>query len=97
LICGKAEKDESFEEAAVREALEETGIGVEITGLYKIFENIQISSGRKWTESFVAVFFGDVISEPEHHESPEVLEVRKFKKLPSNFAGELGKYYEDLM
>ena len=97
LICGKAEENESFEEAAVRETWEETGIGIEITGLYKIFQNIQVSNGRRWTESYAAVFFGEVISEPEHHESPEVLEVRKFKKLPRNFAGELGKYYEDLM
>jgi len=38
LICGEAEKDESFGEAVAGETLEETGIGIEITGLYKIFE-----------------------------------------------------------
>jgi len=76
---------------------EETGIAIKITGLYKIFQNIQISNCRRRTESYVAVFFGEVISEPEHNESPEVIEVRKFKKLPRDFAGELGKHYQDLM
>lgn len=97
LICGKLEESESFEETAIRETFEETGIAIKITGLYKIFQNIQISNGRRWTESYVAVFFGEVISEPDHHESPEVIEVRKFIRLPRGFACELGKYYEDLM
>ena len=97
LICGKSEESESFEETAIRETFEETGIAIKITGLYKIFQNIQTSNGRRRTESYAAVFFGEVISEPDHHESPEVLEMRKFKKLPSNFAGGLGKYYKDLM
>ena len=97
LICGKSEDGESFEEAAIRETFEETGIAIKITGLYRIFQNIQISNGRRRTESYAAVFFGEVISEPDHHESPEVIEVRKFKKLPRDFAGELGKHYQDLM
>jgi len=97
LICGKLEKSESFEEAAIRETFEETGIVIKITGLYKIFQNIQISNGRRRIESYVAVFFGEVISESDHHESPEVIEVRKFKMLPRDFAGELWKYYQDFM
>ena len=97
LICGKSEEGESFEETAIREVFEETGIVIKITGLYKIFQNIQISNGRRRTESYGAVFFGEVISEPDYHQSPEVIEVRKFKRLPRDFAGELGKYYQDLM
>ena len=97
LPCGKVEENESLEEAAVRETLEETGLNVQITGLYRIFQFIQTSSGKSRTESYVAVFFGEVLSEVQHFESPETLEVRKFKKLPTNFAGELRKYYEDLM
>ena len=97
LICGKSEDGESFEETAIRETFEETGIVIKITGLYKIFQNIQISNGRRRTESYGAVFFGEVISEPDHHQSSEVIEVRKFKRLPRNFAGELGKHYQDLM
>lgn len=35
--CGKVEEGETFEEAAVREVHEETGMGVRVTGLYKVF------------------------------------------------------------
>lgn len=97
LPCGRVEKNESFEKAAVRETLEETGLNIKITGLYKIFQNVQVSNGKRITEFYCAVFLGEVLSEAQHFESPEILEVRRFKKLPRNFAGELGRYYEDLM
>jgi len=93
---GRMEENESFEEAAIRETLEETGLSIKITGLYQIFQFVRVSNDRR-RESYVPVFFGEVLSEARHSESPEILEVRRFKKLPRNFAGELGKYYEDLM
>lgn len=43
LPCGRVEKNESFEKAAVRETLEETGLNIKITGLYKIFQNMRVS------------------------------------------------------
>ncbi len=97
LPCGNIEINESFEEAGVREALEETGLNIQIKGLCRIFQFVQKApSGEAQVESYVVVFFGEVISGELSSESPETLEVEKFKKLPENFAGELRKYYEDL-
>ena len=94
---GKVEANESFEEAAVREVLEETGMSVKIVGLYKIFHHVHVSDDDKESEWYLPVFLGEVISESRNHESPEILEVKKFKRLPENFAGELGKHYKDLI
>jgi 8-oxo-dGTP pyrophosphatase MutT (NUDIX family) len=93
---GKLEENESFEDAAIRETFEETGMIIRITGLYKIFHHILVSSNGMKSEWFMPVFFGEILSEVNHHESPEITEIRKFKKLPKNFAGELRNYYEDL-
>ena len=95
--CGKVEKGESFEEAAVREIFEETGMDARITGLYKVFHYDHLWEGERKAEWYVVVFHGEAVFEPDRHESKEIAEVRKFRKLPINFAGELGKYYSDLM
>ena len=95
--CGKVENGECFEEAAVREILEETGIDVRITGLYKIFHYDHLWEGERRAEWYVVVFHGEAVSEPDHHESNEIAEVRKFMELPENFAGEIGQHYKDLM
>lgn len=93
---GKVETNESFEEAAAREVLEETGIGVKIVGMYKMFHHVHVSDGDYKSEWYIPVFLGEVVSESIDHKSPEILEVKKFKRLPENFAGELRKHYEDL-
>jgi len=97
LPCGNVEKNESFEEAAIRETLEETGFNIQITGLYKIFQWMSRTPNGETRISYCPVFFGKVVSGELSSESPEILEVKIFKKLPKNFAGELQKYYKDLM
>ena len=93
---GGRKEGESFEGAAIRETLEETGLNIRITGLYQTFQFVRVSEDRR-KELYVPVFYGEVVSGAQKAESPEILEVRRFRKLPRNFAGELGKYYEDLM
>lgn len=67
-------------------------------GLFRIFHFTQKDSRDKnQTESYVVVFFGKVTSGVMSSESGEILEVKQFKNLPDNFAGELGKYYVDIM
>ena len=43
--AGGLEGDESFEEVAVRETREETGINIAIIDLYKILHHIQVFEG----------------------------------------------------
>jgi len=93
---GKLEENESFEDAAIRETFEETGNIIRISGLYKVFHQIHISDNEREVEWFIPVFFGEILSEVKSHESPEVLQIKKFKKLPKNFAGDFRKYYGDL-
>jgi ADP-ribose pyrophosphatase YjhB (NUDIX family) len=92
---GKLEKDESFEDAVTREVREETGMDIEIAGLYKIFHHINhYQEGPE--EWYLAVFHANLVSEAANHSSPEVLEIGRFKELPEHFMGELKKYYLDL-
>lgn len=94
---GQVEENESFEDAAIRETFEETGRTRKISGLYKIFCHIHISDDE-WKEVwFMPVFFGDSLSEEPNHESSEVLQIKKFKRLPKGFGGIFREYYDDLM
>jgi 8-oxo-dGTP pyrophosphatase MutT (NUDIX family) len=95
--CGKVEEGETFEEAAVREVHEETGIDLRITGLYKVFQYEHLWEGQKRAEWYGIVFHGEAVSVPDHFESHEIAELRKFMELPENFAGELRQYYKDLL
>ena len=83
LPCGKLKRNESLEEAGARETLEETGLRIKITGLYRIFQFIQKAlGGESRTESYVAVFFGEAVSGGQSIKSPEILEVKKLKNYP---------------
>jgi 8-oxo-dGTP pyrophosphatase MutT (NUDIX family) len=93
---GKVEENESFEEAAVREAYEETGCKVHLTGLYKVFHIHQMSREEKRGEWYMVMFRGLTESVPVNHTNPEVAEIKLFRELPSSFAGDLNIYYRDL-
>ena len=92
---GKVEEGESMEEAAVREAYEETGLEVEIKGLYKIFHHT-FHSNVATKDWFLPVFFGEALNKTGIPRKGEIQEVEVFKVLPDSFMGDLGKHYKDL-
>jgi len=93
---GKWELGESFEENAVRETFEETGLSAEITGLYKVFHFTHIHGDAKVGEWVCPVFIGRITGQKENHQCDEISETGRFSDLPEDFAGSLGVYYTDL-
>jgi ADP-ribose pyrophosphatase YjhB (NUDIX family) len=93
---GKVEANESFEDAAIREACEETGCEVRLTGLYKVFHIHHTSRGEKRGEWYMVMFRGLTESVPVNHTNPEIAEIKLFRELPGSFAGDLNRYYRDL-
>ena len=93
---GKVEANESFEDAAVREAYEETGCEVHLTGLYKVFHINHVRGGEGMGEWYMVMFRGRTESVPVYHSNPEIAEIKLFRELPGRFAGDLNRYYRDL-
>ena len=94
---GNVESGESFEEAAIRETFEETGVKTKIVGLYKIFHFKHVNETRLVEEWILPIFFGMIIEEVKGHYSREISTMKKFRKLPNDFAGGLHEYYLDLI
>jgi ADP-ribose pyrophosphatase YjhB (NUDIX family) len=93
---GRVEEGETFEDAAIREIFEETGAKAHVVGLYKIFHHTNnFPDGVE--EWWMPIFRALVDSESMSCDSGEILEVGKFRRLPENFAGELGLYYSELI
>jgi len=93
---GKVEANESFEDAAVREANEETGCEVRLTSLYKVFHLHHVCGKEKRGEWYMVMFRGLTESVPVSHTNPEIAEIKLFRELPGSFAGNLNRYYRDL-
>ena len=94
---GKIEATESFEAAAIRETIEETGMRCEILGLFKLFHFTHLNQDEKIAEWYVPAFLGAVVGENVCNNTKEISEIGRFIELPDGFAGELNQYYNDLM
>ena len=80
---GAVEHGEDFEEAAVREFKEETGLIVEILDLIWIHQHIIVSPQGDQTAFYAAIFEGEVVGGEMKPENPsEISEVRLFEELP---------------
>lgn len=80
---GAVTHGEDFEEAAVREFKEETGLIIEISDLIWIHEHIVVSPQGDQTAFYSAVFEGEVVGgkiEPE--DLDEISEVKLLDELP---------------
>ena len=80
---GAVEHREDFEEAAVREFKEETGLKVKISNLISIHEHIIRSPQGNQSVFYVATFEGKVVGGKMKPENPnEISEVKLFDKVP---------------
>lgn len=81
---GAVEHGEAFEEAAVREFKEETGLEVEISDLDSVHEYILKSPKGERSVLYVAIFRGEVVGGEVRPVHPnEISEVKLFDKVPS--------------
>ena len=79
---GGVEHGEDFEEAAVREFKEETGLDVKVTDLIAVYEHIHRSPRRETLTFYMAVFEG-VVTGGEMEPNPgEISELRLFDEVP---------------
>jgi len=80
---GKVEHGEGFEEAAVREFREETGLSVGISNLVSVHEHIIRSPQGNQQVWYVAIFEGKVVGGEMNTQKPdEIAQVKLFDELP---------------
>ena len=92
---GKSEKGESFEDTAIRETLEETGMTCNIIDLYKIFHLVHMKCNEITSEWYAPIFVGKVLRESKNYNTAEIKEIKRFNGFPAGFAGSLNRYYSD--
>jgi len=79
---GAVEHGEGFEEAAVREFREETGLDVKITDLVAVYEHVYRSLRGEESMFYMAVFKGEVGGGHIRPNPGEISEVRLFERIP---------------
>jgi ADP-ribose pyrophosphatase YjhB (NUDIX family) len=80
---GGVKPAEDFEEAAVREFKEETGLDVKMLDLISVKAHINRSPSRDQTVFYIATFEGEVVGGKIGPKNPhEISEVRLFSRIP---------------
>jgi len=95
-VCGKRETGESLEETGIREAYEEIGCVVRISGIHHVGNHYVMVEGNKHSIYYGAALVADLVSGTPRVNSEEVREVAAFTRLPENFIPHHRKYYPDL-
>ena len=79
---GRVKPGEDFEEAAVREFKEETGLNVEIRGLISANEHVITSAQGDQSVFYAAIFEGSVVGGKMKPENPdEISEIKLFEEV----------------
>jgi len=95
-VCGKKDTGESLEETGIREAYEEIGCVVRISGIHHVGNHYVMVEENKHSIYYGAALVADLVSGTPRVNSEEVLEVAAFTRLPENFIPHHRKYYPDL-
>ena len=82
-VCGHVQSGETYEQAALRECEEETGIKTKIEFLYKdlYLDNFRQTNLRKFLGTFKAIYRGPFKINPKEVEKMEFFSLEKIKKM----------------
>lgn len=81
---GGARPEQSVEEAAIKESLEEAGVGVEITGAPRAYVVDYVDGDHRLVRWHVVVTATTRDREPEPRDRKEIAEARFFDRTPDN-------------
>ena len=95
-VCGKNEDGESIEETAVREASEEIGCSIQVTGLHHIGHHYCVVKVVKHSLYYGAALFAEIVSGVPKVYLEEISSVATFRQLPENFLPGYKKYYQNI-
>ena len=79
---GGVKHGEDFEEAAVREFKEETGLDVKVTDLIAVYEHVNRSPQGTQSTFYMAIFKGEVVGGGMRPDPSEISEIKLFDELP---------------
>ena len=95
-VCGKNEDGESLEETTIREASEEIGCRVRVTGLHHIGHHYCVVKVVKHSLYYGAALFAEIVSGVPKVYLEEISSVATFRQLPENFLPGHKKYYQNI-